>query len=57
MTTGVQSKEAAVLFIHQMIPHHQNAVNMAKSLIKTGEVQCDDITNEDDHDCRLLGKL
>eukprot|EP00585_Thalassiosira_rotula_P001792 CAMPEP_0196134476 /NCGR_PEP_ID=MMETSP0910-20130528/3370_1 /TAXON_ID=49265 /ORGANISM="Thalassiosira rotula, Strain GSO102" /LENGTH=803 /DNA_ID=CAMNT_0041394411 /DNA_START=118 /DNA_END=2529 /DNA_ORIENTATION=+ len=30
----------AILFIRQMIPHHQNAVNMAKALIKTGAVAC-----------------
>ena len=31
MTTSVKESESEVaLFIHQMIPHHQNAVNMAK---------------------------
>jgi hypothetical protein len=29
------------LFIHQMIPHHQNAVNMAKGLLKAG-LTCED---------------
>jgi hypothetical protein len=38
------------LFMHQMIPHHQNAVNMAKALLKTG-LTCEDLTNEDDPNC------
>jgi hypothetical protein len=38
------------LFVHQMIPHHQNAVNMAKALLKTG-MTCEDLTNEDDPKC------
>merc|ERR1719384_1342997 len=29
-----------ILFIRQMIPHHQNAVNMAKAIIRTGAVAC-----------------
>lgn len=29
-----------ILFLREMIPHHQNAVNMAKTLLKTGEVNC-----------------
>jgi hypothetical protein len=28
------------LFLHQMIPHHINAVNMAKALLKTDTVDC-----------------
>jgi hypothetical protein len=40
------------LFIHQMIPHHQNAVNMAKALLKTG-MSCEDLTNEDDPKCTM----
>ena len=28
------------LFLHQMIPHHVMAVNMAKALLKTGTVAC-----------------
>ncbi|GAX10753.1 hypothetical protein FisN_14Lh273 [Fistulifera solaris] len=40
------------LFIHQMIPHHQNAVNMAKALLKTGGMgTCEDLTNEEDPNC------
>ena len=31
MTTGIKARDERALFIHQMIPHHQNAVNMAKA--------------------------
>jgi hypothetical protein len=34
-----------------MIPHHQNAVNMAKALLKGNELNCDDLANEDNDDC------
>jgi len=54
MTTNAVSEQA--LFIHQMIPHHQNAVNMAKALLKTGKVKCDASDNESD-DCELEGIL
>lgn len=39
-----------------MIPHHQNAVNMAKALLKTGKLTCDDLADEDTEqadDCAL----
>lgn len=39
MTTNAEGQSA--LFCHQMIPHHQNAVNMAKSLLHTHDVICD----------------
>ena len=48
MTTNSESESATALFVHQMVPHHQNAVNMAKALLKTGKVVCDDLTNETD---------
>ena len=51
MTNTVKSNSEVALFIHQMIPHHQNAVNMAKALLKTGKLECDDITNEGNPDC------
>ena len=35
-----------------MIPHHQNAVTVAKALLKTGKVKCDDPTDESDN-CAL----
>jgi len=50
MTTYVE--DAKSLFIHQMIPHHQNAVNMAKALLKSGGLECDDVT-EETSDCAL----
>lgn len=52
MTTGSSAKSEVALFIHQMIPHHQNAVNMAKALLKTGTLQCSDIEEETD-DCGM----
>lgn len=57
MTSSVSgSADETSLFIHQMIPHHQNAVNMAKALIKTGTLQCDDLTDEESEqaaDCAM----
>lgn len=34
-----------------MIPHHQNAVNMAKSLLIANKLDCSDPTNEENGDC------
>lgn len=56
MTTGVKAMSEAVLFVHQMVPHHQNAVNMAKTLLIRGSVTCTDYTNEDDQVC-ILNRL
>jgi uncharacterized protein (DUF305 family) len=53
MTTGVMASDEAALFIHQMVPHHQNAVNMAKTLLKSGKVVCADLADEDSQDCVL----
>jgi uncharacterized protein (DUF305 family) len=36
-----------------MIPHHQNAVNMAKTLLHSGALSCDDLLNEDDQLCNM----
>lgn len=36
MTTNAVRKSA--LFCHQMIPHHQNAINMAKALMHTHDI-------------------
>jgi len=47
MTTGATSDNAMALFVHQMVPHHQNAVNMAKALLKDGILDsCTDIAEE-----------
>jgi len=50
MTTKVE--DTVSLFIHQMIPHHQNAVNMAKALLKSNKISCYDVTQET-NDCEL----
>lgn len=57
MTTGVQATADAALFIHQMIPHHENAVNTAKTLLKTGSLLCPDLTDVLNPDCELEGLL
>mmetsp|Transcript_12199 Transcript_12199/g.20639 ORF Transcript_12199/g.20639 Transcript_12199/m.20639 type:complete len:124 (-) Transcript_12199:82-453(-) len=51
MTTGSSAGSEVALFIHQMIPHHQNAVNMAKALLKTNKLNCPDITVQFSPDC------
>jgi len=52
MTTNVNQGSAIALFNHQMIPHHQNAVNMCKALMSMGDLDfCEDITDEDDPIC------
>jgi len=53
MTTNVNAGSEAALFLHQMIPHHQNAVNMSKALVKTKTVNCDRDAEEEDLDCAL----
>lgn len=54
MSTYAAEEDPIALFNHMMIPHHQNAVNMAKSLYKTGEIDCadEDIAEETD-DCTM----
>eukprot|EP00934_Nitzschia_sp_Nitz4_P000599 Nitzschia sp. Nitz4//scaffold233_size31335//18543//21200//NITZ4_007952-RA/size31335-augustus-gene-0.45-mRNA-1//-1//CDS//3329543382//599//frame0 len=56
MTTTAAGKSA--LFCHQMIPHHQNAVNMAKSLLKNVNLECESIAAEEGDDvsvdCSLI---
>lgn len=51
MTTNVNDDNAIALFNHQMIPHHENAVNMCKSLLNSGEADCDDLEDEEDPAC------
>ena len=51
MTTGIKASSQMALFIHQMIPHHQNAVNMAKALLHENVLVCYDLTDEENHDC------
>jgi hypothetical protein len=40
-----------------MIPHHQNAVNMAKTLLKLGGLSCDDLLNEEQTDCIMVNMM
>ena len=47
MKSILANTDPIVTFIHQMIPHHQNAVNMAKALLKTNTL---DATDEDDRE-------
>lgn len=53
MTTGIQVNNNIVsMFIHHMIPHHQNAVNMAKALLNSGTLRsCDDLRDPYDDAC------
>jgi hypothetical protein len=48
MTTGLTSGSVLALFNHQMIPHHQNAVNMCKAMLVSGEAECEDFVFPDD---------
>jgi hypothetical protein len=57
MTTGVQATEGTALFLHQMIPHHGNAVNTAKTLLKSKSLLCPDLTDEENPDCILESLL
>ena len=52
MTTGISAGSEIALFLHQMIPHHQNAVNMAKALLFTDKLECSEIL-EETSDCEL----
>ena len=57
MTTGVRATDDSSLFVHQMIPHHQNAVNTAKTLLHMGSLLCPDLTDQTNPDCVLEGIL
>lgn len=57
MTNKVSSQSEIALFIHQMIPHHQNAVNMAKALLKAGFLPCDDLSDTQDPYCIMQALL
>lgn len=41
------------LFIDNMIPHHENAINMAKTLLITGDTECADLTDDEDPLCAM----
>jgi len=57
MTTGVKATDDAALFIHQMIPHHENAVQTAKVLLSGGSLLCPDLTDTTNPNCVLEGIL
>lgn len=47
MTTGISAESEVALFLHQMIPHHDNAVQMAKALLESGDLDsCTDYLDE-----------
>lgn len=59
MTTSAATDDAVALFIHQMVPHHENAINMAKALLKLDLTPCEDFT-ADTPECmmnRLLREI
>merc|ERR1712238_472512 len=53
ITTKISSNNPIALFNYQMIPHHQQAVNMCKALDVAQGTQCEDIFNEDIPECQL----
>ena len=57
MTTKVSSGTELALFLHQMIPHHQNAVNMAKAVLHSGAAECEDLSNQKDPQCIMQSML
>jgi len=54
MTTNA-GDSPSMLFLQQMIPHHANAVQMAKSLLKVGELECGGDYEEESSVCILEG--
>jgi hypothetical protein len=57
MTTNIAAESEKSLFMHQMIPHHLNAINMAKALLYSGSLYCDDLTDDSVEDCVLQGMM
>jgi uncharacterized protein (DUF305 family) len=51
MKSYIATTDPVVTFCHQMIPHHQNAVNMAKVLMAQGTL------TDDDSDAEISGML
>merc|ERR1712216_1089115 len=43
-----------VTFVHQMIPHHENAINMAKALMMEDQFDC---SEEKESDCDMESVL
>jgi hypothetical protein len=57
MTSKIAGESEKSLFMHQMIPHHENAINMAKALLHSGSLNCDDLTDDSVEDCVLQGMM
>ena len=57
MTTNVHMDSSIALFIHQMIPHHQNAVNMCKALMVTGDIECSGIGDDEEDTGCIMRRL
>jgi hypothetical protein len=53
MTTGVSAQSEMALFIHQMIPHHENAINMAKALLESGDLDDCGTFDEENPKCAM----
>merc|ERR1712194_659048 len=54
MTTYAEEQGDVALFKHHMIPHHKNAVNMAKALLKTGVLDCESLDHDQvNEDCAM----
>jgi hypothetical protein len=53
MTTGASAGSEVALFLHQMIPHHENAINMAKTLLYNSGINCE--VYDDSPDCTMYG--
>lgn len=58
MRVTLSETSAAETFMHQMIPHHRNAVNMAKALLKDGSLtSCEESSDDGNADCGIEGML
>ncbi|KAJ8613647.1 hypothetical protein CTAYLR_003130 [Chrysophaeum taylorii] len=54
MRTEIHDTNPVVAFIHQMIPHHDNAINMAKILLK---IQGDWLDADNENDAEMIDVL
>jgi hypothetical protein len=66
MTTGMTASSEIGLFLHHMIPHHQNAVNMGKALLKSNAIQCEgcvmeslirSLINRQNHEIQIMQNI
>eukprot|EP00622_Pseudochattonella_farcimen_P006960 FR742842.1.p1 GENE.FR742842.1~~FR742842.1.p1 ORF type:complete len:236 (+),score=29.14 FR742842.1:292-999(+) len=54
MRTYLSETSAAKTFMHPMIPHHRNAVNMAKALLRDGSLtSCEQSSDDGNADCGI----